>query len=751
MKVFRWLSLGVILSLLVGCGIKSGSLTGFGPSPTLPSPSVSITRPPDAQAAMQTFLEAWKNGDYAAMYALLSKVSQDSISEDDFTQRYKDSMSAMNLKDLDYEVLSALTNPNTSQVAYRVTFHTAIIGDLQRDMVAHLSLENGQWRIQWEDAMILPELAGGNRLMMDYSIPARGDIYDRYGQPIVTQADAYALGIVPGDINPKGEGTMLSEISQVTGLTTEEIQALYQDAAPDWYIPVGEVSADEAQRLLNYNFAGLTLTPYQSRFYFGDGVAPQAVGYTQFISTDNLEEYRRLGYSGSERVGMSGVEKWGESYLAGKHGGALYVVDSNGGIVTRLAQSDPQPADSIYLTIDSQFQEQVQKAIAGFRGAAVVLERDTGRVLAMASTPTFDPNAFDPANRNSQAMLTQLLSDTQQPLVNRATQGEYPLGSVFKIITFSAALESGLYLPQTTYSCQYDFTELVPYGGPVLHDWTWDHCQQRLQAGEECNTTGSQPSGLLTLPQGLMRSCNPFFWHIGLDLYNHDRQNDIANMARAFGLGQSTGIDQVAEATGNIPNPTDQVQATNEAIGQGNVQVTPLQVATFVAAVGNGGTLYRPQLVEKIQSVNGDSVSVFKPEARGTLPLRADNLKVLQDAMVSVVENTRGTAHYSLLGLSVPVAGKTGTAQSGADEPHAWFAGYTMANPEDSGLPNIAIAVILENQGEGADWAAPVFRRIVESYYSGSPQKLYPWEHNFGVPNTPTPLGGIPTKTPKPK
>jgi penicillin-binding protein 2 len=280
----------------------------------------------------------------------------------------------------------------------------------------------------------------------------------------------------------------------------------------------------------------------------------------------------------------------------------------------------------------------------------------------------------------------------------------------------------------------------------VLHDWTWDHCQNELQTTGECRT---QPSGLLTLPEGLMRSCNPWFWHIGLTLYEQGFKTAVSDMARAFGLGTSTGIDQVEEASGNIGNPQSALDATNEAIGQNPVLVTPLQVARFVAAVGNGGTLYRPQMVQKIVDVNGNTIQSFKPEAVGTLPLKPENLKVLQDAMISVVQNPRGTANYRLRGLNIPTAGKTGTAESGVPgSPHAWYAGYTYANIE--GVPDIAVAVIVENQGEGSDWAAPMFKRIVESYFYGKPQSLYWWESSFSVTKTPTPFGGIPTETPKP-
>ncbi len=759
MKSVRWVQLILTMLLLAACSKAGGGVIGIfsGPTPTLPSPGVTIVPAPSAQAAMTQFLDALKKYDFTSMYAMLSKATQAKLTQDAFTAKYNDALDNMGASSIDYQVMSQLLNPQKAQVGFHIVYHTAFLGDLQRDMVANFVLESGAWRLEWDDSLILPELAGGNVLRMDYQIPARGDIYDQNGNPIVTQSDAYALGIKPGEINPKSEGTLDSELATLCNMTPDQVKAMYASAAPDWYVAICDASVTEAKAILNTGLGGLVVTPYNSRFYLDQGIASQVVGYASLIHKEDLDTYRRLGYRGDETVGQMGIEKSMEQYLAGTHGGTLYVVDANGQIVNRLGSADPQPADSVYLTLDSNLQHWAQTTISSFRGAAVVIERDTGRVLAMASSPGFDQNVFDPNNFNSNALLSQLLNDPNQPLVNRAAQGTYPLGSAFKPITMAAAIESGLYLPQTTYDCQYDFNELTQYGGPVLHDWTWDHCQTRVQAGLACDTSDSKPSGLLTLTEGLMRSCDPYFWHIGLDLFNNNRAGDIPEMAKAFGLGQATGINVIAEATGNVPVPQQPVDATNLAIGQGQLQVTPLQVARFVAALGNGGTLYRPQLIQKVQPVNGAAIDVFKPDAQGTLPLRADTLAAIQQGMQMVVSNQRGTAYYRMLGLNFPIAGKTGTAQSGSGNPHAWFIGYTM-DEQNSGKPDIAIAVILENAGEGSDWAAPVFRALVETYYYGSPQAsawFGPWQEPF----TPTAFGaatrtprskGRPTSTPKP-
>jgi penicillin-binding protein 2 len=627
-------------------------------------------------------------------------------------------------------------------VSYRVILHSILVGDIQADTLMNLSTENGQWRVQWDDTLVLPQLAGGNYLGMERYIPARANIYDRDGHALVAQSDATAIGLRPGLIDPAQEATLFSYLTDLTGLREDTIRAKFENFPPgsDWYLPLGEVPADQVAK--NYDtlsgLGGLVLNPYKSRYYFDGGIAPHIVGYVSPIQSDQEEAYLRKGYRQDERVGQSGLEKWGEDYLSGKRGGALYVFNQQGQIDTKLAEKQALPSQAIYTTLERDFQLRVQDAISGFRGAVVVLERDTGRVLAMASSPGFDPNAFEPANQNSSTLTNNIFSDPSNPTFDRATQGQYPLGSVFKIITMAAALESGKYTPDTPYQCGYHFTEIP---GVTLNDWTWEYFQQDKQ---------TMPSGLLTLSQGLMRSCNPYFYHIGLDLYNQGLTTAVSNMARNFGLGAATGIQGVEEESGQVPDPGSEMDATNLAIGQGDLLVTPLQVADFIAAIGNGGTLYRPQVIERITPPDGPDTFKFKPEARGKLEISDSTLKAIQEAMVGVIRSTRpyGTAWHVFTGLDLNVAGKTGTAQSGSGEPHAWFAGYTFENRSDK--PDIAVVVIAENAGEGSAVAAPIFRRVVEDYFYEQPGRLYPWESTFGVTATPTPQGEAPAGTPQP-
>jgi penicillin-binding protein 2 len=744
LKKQYWLYL-ILMLLAAGCS-SSPTITitqTTEPTRTLPPPRVYTTQIPDAKAVARAYLDGWKASDYASMYTLLTKESQNSLSQADFIQHYQDVAAEAALNGVDYEISSDESGTSSANVKYKVTLHSSLVGDVQGETQMNLIMEQGQWRVKWDDTLVLADLSGGNYLKMDRAgyTPERANIYDRNGNTLVAQEDSTAIGLHPDLVDPDQADKLYSALSRVTGIPVENLTRVADNALPGDYIPLGEVPTSylDGRGSVLYNMGGVDLVPYKSRFYYSDGIAPHLIGYVGQIQAGEVLAYRLKGYLKDEMVGQSGLEAWGEQYLEGKRGGALYVNNADHQPIRKLAESPAEPSQAITTTLDMDLQLAVQRSLEGFSGAAVVLERDTGRVLAMASSPEFDPNAFAPGNFNSYAELSQINSPTQ-PLYDRATQGQYPLGSVFKIVTMAAALQSGLYTPETTYDCGYVFNELP---GFPRYDWTWEYFQEDGK---------TQPSGLLDLKGGLIRSCDPFFWHMGLDLFNRGLTKAVSDMARGFGLGSPTGIEGEEEMSGTVPDPATQVDAINLAIGQGDLQVTPLQVADFVAAVGNGGTLYRPQVIEKIAPPNGEASFTFKPVVRAMLPVSPENLKVIQDAMMGVVSSAkpRGTAYYVFNGLNIPVAGKTGTAQTGAGyKPHAWFVAYTNAQLPNK--PDIAIAVVLENAGEGADFAAPVTRRIIEVYFRGQPGRLFPWEQTYYVEKTPEPeVTETPTPTPEP-
>lgn len=735
--------LGTILSACGG-GAPSEPQATAG----LPQPTVRTVEAPDPEPVVSAFLEAWQAGDYQSMYAVLSSLTRDSLSLEDFQARYQQVATGGAITSVDFQIVSSLVNPNSAQVRYRLTLHSAAVGDIVRETYMDLTREDEAWRIAWTEANIMPELAGGRGLQLSLVTPPRANIYDREGQALATTGDIVALWIVPNQIGDEdAESAMLSALSRLLDRRPESIQAEYDNIRDtDWRVPLGEVSLEEFQRVQGTlaDVGGVQWGTYQGRYYLDQGLAPHAVGYVAQIQAEQLDEYLQRGYPQDAFVGQIGLEQVYEDALRGTPGGTLYLTDADGNRTEILAEREFQPPYAVYTNLDRELQGHVQDAIAGFSGAAVVVERDTGAVLAMAASPDFDPNLFDWRNPNSSVGLQEIFQ-RNQPLVNRATTGTFPLGSLFKIITMATALDSERFSADTIYNCGDTFTELP---GVTLYDWT----HERDDIG---------PQGEISLSQALTRSCNPYFYHIGLDLFSADMGGAMTDMAAAFGLGQETGIE-IDEAAGYLPGPDNLPQertdgwaardAVSLAIGQSYLQATPIQAARYIAAVGNGGTLYRPQLVNRLENAIGEVQESFEAEAQGTLPISQDQLDSIQQAMLNVIRGERGTARRRFLGLNINLAGKTGTAQTGNEltEPHSWFGAYTFEERE--GTPDIAVVVILENIGEGSEWAAPVTRRIIESYFFGRPITVYPWESQIGVERTetPTPEGDQAQGTPEP-
>src|SRR5512138_2972609 len=249
MKFLRWFNILVVLTLLSAC--TPGGIVASGPATatSLPPPPVTIQSAPDVSAALSAYLDAFKAGDYNTMYGLLSKVTQDTITLEEFAKRNSNALNEMSAGSFDYQVLSSLVNVYTSEVSYRVIYHTALLGDLQRDMVARFALEDGKWKLQWDDALILPELAGGNVLKMQYEIPSRGNIYDRKGDALAAQADAYAFYILPGQVTGDSMGPLVSEASRLCGIDMQTLVDKINNTPPQYPIRLCVASDQETQRL----------------------------------------------------------------------------------------------------------------------------------------------------------------------------------------------------------------------------------------------------------------------------------------------------------------------------------------------------------------------------------------------------------------------------------------------------------------------------------------------------------------------
>jgi penicillin-binding protein 2 len=701
----------------------------------LPSPTAEPTNTPvpgGAEGIGLAFYRAWEGRDYLGMYSVLSPQSQALVDSRSFVALYEQIMETATVQSVHARPLASRQEGERSEFSVRITWKTAVVGEITRDHTMALVYSQERWGVVWHEGLILPELKGGQRLQLDYRIPARANIYDINGRALAYQGTAVTLGVVPGRI--ADEEALLAVLSRLLGQSPDQIKAIYAPAQPDWYWPVADVPGELFQEYLEelrpFMGSGLMSSERLARLYPEGGVAPHLVGYTGLIAAERQARYRGQGYRGDEQVGLAGLEAWGEHYLAGVRGGSLSIIGPTGERLATVQESESRQARSIYTTLERDFQHAVEEALAAAittnagvsAGAIVVLEVGSGKVRAMASYPTYNPAVFDTVRANGSTELGAVLNEAARPLLNRAAQGEYPPGSVFKIITMAAGLDSGLYTPETRYTSTGSWNRLG--SNFIMYDW--------LEGGH----------GTVSLRQALTVSCNSCFYDVGFNVNNYDR-NLLPATARQFGLGLPTGIQGVAESAGIIPDhewklanrgegwaPGD---AVNMAIGQGFVTVTPLQIANVMAAIANGGTLFRPTLIGHIGSGGGAPQEQWPVEAIGTLPLSPEHLEAIQEGLWRAANTPSGTATHQFQQLPVPVAGKTGTAET-ARRPHAWFAGYAPAAPytrSDGTVleePEIAVVVIMEHAGEGSAVAAPIFRRIVELYYDVSPVTPYPWQ-----------------------
>jgi penicillin-binding protein 2 len=675
-------------------------------SPSTPTPLLS-SPPPAVESIRETsiqFATAWAQGDFSSMYSLLTQRARREASLGAFEQRYRRVSDAIVLQGL--QVRSAnidSLSDERAEVLLRSEVETPLFEQLELISRLVLVVEGSGWRVDWNHSAIVDGLEAGQSVRYETWAPRRGNIYLRDDSGAAIQEDLITVGVVPAWIDD--EARMLSSLSRLLGMPQDEIRAKYESAADkSWFMPIAKITPDESavNQDVYAQLEGVRRQPSTMRTYPMGEMLSHVVGYTGPVTAEDLEEWGARGYVADDIVGKTGVELWGETHLAGGRGGRLIVVGEDGSPVSVLKEQKSALSQSIYLTIDPALQAAAYEALGDRRGAVVALDPKTGDLLAMVSRPALDSN--DLTRGMSAEQWAELLQDPATPLLNRAAHGAYPPASVFKIVSTSAALQEGAFAPTSLFHCTGSWSGL----GDGLNRACW------LATGH----------GTLNLVEGLTQSCDVVYYEVGKALDQRDRDL-LPRYAREFGFGAKTGIEGIAEVGGLVPdavwkdaNP-DSVSnafwttqdAVNLVIGQGYLLATPLQVARMVAAVGNSGTIYRPRLVREIKALGGGARVSNPPQISGGLPVSAENLQAVRTALRSAAMSPQGTAFLAFRGVSVPMAGKTGTAESEREEPHAWFAGYAPADD-----PRIAIAVVIDFGGEGGVVAAPIFRRVAEAY-----------------------------------
>jgi penicillin-binding protein 2 len=562
------------------------------------------------------------------------------------------------------------------------------------------------WFLQLVQGEDLQQRSEFNRIRLQDLPPWRGMILDRKGQLLVGNRPSYDLVVVLEDVSdPK---VLARRLGQLLGLDVKQLSQQLEGAraAGSHLLRLrADLSWNEMALVETYQpeLPGVMIQVASKREYRQKGMAAHALGYLGEITDSQIKSGRFVNYKMGDSLGRCGVELASEKYLRGKRGYRRIEVDAYGRELGSLDQQIPSQGANVFLTLDYRLQQEAEACLEGKAGAIVALDPRNGKILAMASSPTYSQEAFE---RGLTAQEWQRLSTHKDhPLENRALKGQYPPGSTFKIVMATAGLEEQVVTPQTVINC----SGALPFGNHVFHCWK--------KGGH----------GGMNLHSALVQSCDVYFYTVGKRL-GIDR---IAKWGRRFGLGQVSGLNLDKEMPGLVASSAWKLERFKEhwhegetlsvAIGQGYNLATPLQMAQVAATIANGGMLYEPQLVEKVESPSGEVLAQSQPVIKARLGASPATIAAIQSGLEGVVGEERGTARVARL-PNIRVAGKTGTAQVVAlekekkgqksTENHAWFVAYA---PADN--PQVAVAVLVEHGGHGGSEAAPLARRILAAAF----------------------------------
>jgi len=554
--------------------------------------------------------------------------------------------------------------------------------------------------------------AEGNRVRERVIRAPRGIIYDSRGVALVKNVPNYDLSITPSDLplDQTKKNEVIAKTAEIAGVKYEEIRdkiTADNEHSPQPILVLKNLDKDKSLLLESkiIDLPGVHLDVNPIREYLDNGLLSQVMGYVGRISESELE--KNQDYLLTDYIGKSGLEKEYENLLKGVAGKEKVEVNSVGMNEKALGIEEPIPGQNIKLSIDFELQmklaEQLQLQMTKAKvnsAAAVAINPQNGQVLATVSLPTYDNNLF--ARGITEDEYSSLLNNPDKPLLSRTTSGEYPSGSTIKPFIAAGALEEGTITESTTVNST---------GGIKIGDFTFPDWK-------------SGGHGTTNVLKAIAESVNTFFYaigggHEGIKGLGPDK---MKSYLQGFGFNEYTNIDMGGEAKGSIPDPDWKLRVFNEpwylgdtyhmAIGQGDILVTPLQLANATATIANGGTLYQPTLSASVLDGNGNVIENKQPIAIRSAFLKDSTIDVVKRGMIQTVTSGSGRA---LSTLAKPVAAKTGTAQYGPNntKSHAWFITY---GPTDN--PTIAMSILLEGAGGGDVYAAPVANEVYKWYFA---------------------------------
>jgi penicillin-binding protein 2 len=557
--------------------------------------------------------------------------------------------------------------------------------------------------------------ANDNRIS-EIRVPApRGDILDRNGKVLVANRTELGVQVSPEILPPPGpeRARELKQLAIVIGMTKKEIVKELENgnrAAPGGPVILKKGLGVDKVYYLRENqssFPGVSVERVFTREYKQGTLAAHLFGNVGEVTAEQLKQPRYAGLNPGDQVGQSGIEYEYDRYLRGRPGTDRVQVDALGRPTGQLRSVPADPGDDIRLTIDSNLQATGESGLQAFGlpGAFVAMNAQNGEILAMGSAPSFDPSIF--TQRITQGEYRQLTSrETDAPLANRAIQGLYPTGSTFKPITATAALEEKLISANTIFN---------------------DTGSLKLDDNLTLHNAGKAIYGPINMSDALKVSSDIYFYNLGLKAKASKGHGQIQDWAQKYGLGERTGIDLPAEVEGLIPTPawrnrlyaeklTDRPWSAgdnvNLAIGQGDLQADPLQMAVAYAALGNGGTVVTPHIGQDVESVTGRVLEEIRPTPRRQIDISPSVRDTIMTGLTRAAMEPEGTSYPVFGNFPIAVAGKTGTAERPNQPDQSWYIALAPANN-----PQIVVAVTIERGGFGVDTAAPVAARMLEQYF----------------------------------
>ncbi len=560
-----------------------------------------------------------------------------------------------------------------------------------------------------------------NRTRVLSLAPSRGPIYDRQGQLLVDNRPAFQISVMRQDVSDPTE--LFKVLAPLLGAEIADLESRWQEGKrfPKYRpVPLAEdVSRDVVERVQEHgvDLPGVITEVQPVRDYLEQGLAAHLIGYLGEITETELRNDVANKYRVGDFVGKTAVEKNFESYLQGTKGRRLVEVDVKGKLLHELQIDPPRPGNKVYLTIDRELQRAADSSFGDQSGAAVVIDVNSGDILAMVSRPTFNPSMFIRGIGGDE--WRNLINDERHPLQNKVIAGQYPPGSTFKIVVALAALQEGIIGSKQTVDCKGDFV----IGGFRYRCWK------------------KKGHGQTDLTKALRESCDVWFYQVGLEL----GIDKLSAAAKDFGLGSPVGYPLPGERSGLMPSREWKKRRYHEpwyagetviaSIGQGFVLATPMQLAVMTAAVANNGKVLKPQVIHQIEDWDGNILLQPEAEVVRQIDHSPRVWKAVRDGLIEVINKPKGTGSAAYL-EDVVVAGKTGTSQvvrrkTDAEEeldddgeipykfrPHALFVAYAPAEK-----PEIAIAVVVEHGQSGGRAAGPIVQKIVDKYMDLNQQR----------------------------